>query len=142
MPRKLAWAMGSAFTRLGPLDSAIQFVEGGECRFGQREDADRQRERRSFCQIRGRKSGIIGFWGRVPFHGRAVRANDRRRGDLTFLERGKSATNNPSRFVGDLTDGKKKPPTEFQARTKIKKKMSLIQIKKSCVEGIKVTLRL
>ena len=86
MPRKLAWAMGSAFTRLGPLDSAIQFVEGGECRFGQREDADRQRERRSFCQIRGRKSGIIGFWGRVTFHGRAVRANDRRRRDLTFLE--------------------------------------------------------
>ena len=35
---------------------------------------------------RGRKSGIIGFWGRVPFHGRAVRANDRRRRDLTFLE--------------------------------------------------------
>ena len=66
----MAWAMGRAFTRLGPLDSAIQFVEGGECRFGQRGDADRQRERRSFCQIRGRKSGIIGFWGegrRVPF---------------------------------------------------------------------------
>ena len=93
---------------------------------------DRARERRSFCQIRGRKSGIIGFWGRVPFHGRAsaVRANDRRRGDLTFLEGEKSATNNPSRFVGDLTHGKKKkPPTEFQASTQIKKKVFGIQIR-------------
>ena len=127
MPRKLAGHSLASVT-----DSAMQFVEGGECRFGQRQDADGQGERRSLCQIRGRKSGIIGFWGRVPFHGRAVRANDRRRGDLTFLERGKSATNNPSRFVGDLTDDqKKKPPTEFQARTKIKKKEFGIQIRRS-----------
>ena len=43
--------------------------------------------------------------GPLPFTGeRAVRANDRRRGDLTFLEGGKSATNNPSRFVGGRRD--------------------------------------
>ena len=69
--------------------------------------------------------------GPLPFTGeRAVRANDRRRGDLTFLEGGKSATNNPSRFVGDATDGKKKPPTEFQASTQIKKRVFGIQIKR------------
>ena len=30
-----------------PLDSAMQFVEGGECRFGQRQDADGQTGRES-----------------------------------------------------------------------------------------------
>ena len=48
--------------------------------------------------------GIIGFLqregGSSSFHGRAVRANDRRRGDLTFLkaEEEEECSNNPSRF--------------------------------------------
>ena len=43
-------------------------MEGGKCRFGQREDAARRTNVvETDGQIRGRKSGIIGFWGRDPY---------------------------------------------------------------------------